>query len=96
MRDLKAWINNAIQDTQRSATIDKESVNGSLRERCKEMKNLWKYLKELDSFLQTKFKSPQATSLQTSHSESMSSTLLLLKRLVALPPTQVCRERRQV
>ena len=57
------------------------SVGSSLREHCKDMKNLRKCLKEVDSFLQTKFKNPQAISLQTSRSESASNRQPWLLRL---------------
>ena len=48
MADLRAWISDAHNDKQRSAIIDKESVDGGLRETRKDLRNLRKYLEQVE------------------------------------------------
>ena len=47
--DLKAWINDVLVDMLRSAAIDKESIDGGMKEAREDMRNLRKDLREVDS-----------------------------------------------
>ena len=69
MLDLKKWFNGALVDTQRSAAIDKESVDTGLKETHRDLRHLHKYLSGVDAILKAKFPNPQKMSQQTRYSE---------------------------
>ena len=55
LADLKAWINDAHADVQRSVAIDKASVDDGLKENRRERGGLRRYLTQVDDFLKARF-----------------------------------------
>ena len=73
MLHLKAWVGATSSDTQQSALTDKAFVDGNLKEACKDLKNLQKYLKQVDAILKARFSASEGASAHAS--ESGQSTL---------------------
>ena len=60
--DLKAWINNAHDDIQGSAAINKDAVAGGLKGTRKDLRSLRRYIGQADAFLRLKFPTSESTS----------------------------------